>query len=389
MAKVLTPIAIEKLKPQDKRTEVPDAAAKGLYLVVQPSGAKSFAFRYRHRGKPKKLTLGRFPKMSLAEAREAAREALNHVERGHDPNDIRVAPEQFEMAFKEFLARHVAQYKSRYEVERQFNHDLLPEFRGLNISDITKRDILQLMDKVVDRGAKVMANRLLATLRKFFAWAISRDLIGENPCQNLKLPSKEHSRDRILTHEEISLYWQATKKLSLETDPSRSYERYFQFLLLCGQRRTEVSEMRWDELNSNEWLIPASRSKNGRSHSIPLTEIMINVIGKNTTNSEYVFSITGKRPINNIGRAATRLKGIMQRLAPETFRSDWKPHDLRRTVASEMARLGIYQEVIEKVQNRSGGKLGGIAGVYNRYDYATEKLDALIKWNGAVVSICH
>ena len=177
--------------------------------------------------------------------------------------------------------------------------------------------------------------------------------------------------------------------LSLETDPSRAYERYFQFLLLCGQRRTEVSEMRWDELNAKEWLIPASRSKNGRSHSIPLTEIMINVIGKNTTNSEYVFSITGKRPINNIGRAATRLKGIMQRLAPETFRSDWKPHDLRRTVASEMARLGIYQEVIEKVQNRSGGKLGGIAGVYNRYDYAKEKLDALIKWNGAVISICH
>ena len=387
MAKTLTPIGIEKLKPQERRIELPDPAVGGLYLVIQPSGVKSFALRYRHLGKTRKLTLGRYPKISLGEARNAAREAIIHIERGNDPQKLNGAPETFEAAFTEFLNRHVSQNKSRYEVERQFKHDLRPAFGKSFIKDISKRDVIHLIDAVADRGAKIMANRLLATLKKFFSWAVSRDLINENPCLYLKLPSKETPRERILSHDEIKLFWQATAHLSSASDLSNAYERYFKFLLLCGQRRTEVAQMRWRELDGDTWNIPAARSKNARSHTVPLTNQMKEIIGSNQQNGEFVFSINGSHPVNNISRAVARLKQYMLEQAGNANIDSWKPHDLRRTVASEMARLGIYQEVIEKIQNRSDGKLSGIAGVYNRYNYAREKLQAMERWHDELMKI--
>ena len=136
-----------------------------------------------------------------------------------------------------------------------------------------------------------MANRLLATLKKFFSWAVSRDLIRENPCLYLKLPSKETPRERILSHDEIKLFWQGTANLSSASDPSKAYERYFKFLL-CGQRRTEVAQMRWRELDSDTWNIPAARSKNARLHTVPLTSQMKQIIGSNQQNGSLFFRLT-------------------------------------------------------------------------------------------------
>ena len=384
MSKTFTALGIDRIKPSSTRSEIADADTKGLYLVVQPSGVKSFAVRYRHREKTVKYTLGRYPKITLLEARQAAREIISLVERGIDPKDVKTTPERFEIAFQEFLERHVSQNRSKYEVKRQLKHDLLPAFEGMLITDITKRDIIKVLDKAVDRGANVMANRLLSTLRKFFSWALARDLVTDNPCTTLEQPSKEQPRDRVLNHREIKLFWNSAEYLSDNNDPTKAYERYFKFLLLCGQRRTEVAEMRWEEVDQNTWHLPAARSKNAKSHSVPLTEYMLRIIGPKSNETGFVFSLTGKHPINNIGRVTSRLKTIMEQQASGKYVADWKPHDLRRTVASEMARLGIYQEVLERLQNRSGGKLGGLAGVYNRYDYESEKRDALTKWSSEV-----
>ena len=384
MSKTFTALGLDRIKPSSTRSEIADADTKGLYLVVQPSGVKSFAVRYRHREKTVKYTLGRYPKITLLEARQAAREIISLVERGLDPKDVKTTPERFEIAFQEFLERHVSQNRSKYEVKRQLKHDLLPAFEGMLITDITKRDIIKVLDKAVDRGANVMANRLLSTLRKFFSWALARDLVTDNPCKTLEQPSKEHPRDRVLNHQEIKLFWNSVEYLSDNNDPTKAYERYFKFLLLCGQRRTEVAEMRWEEVDQNTWHLPAARSKNAKSHSVPLTEYMLRIIGPKSNETGFVFSLTGKHPINNIGRVTSRLKTIMEQEASGKYVADWKPHDLRRTVASEMARLGIYQEVLERLQNRSGGKLGGLAGVYNRYDYESEKRDALTKWSSEV-----
>lgn len=387
MSKTFTALGIDKIKPTSTRSEIADADTKGLYLVVQPSGVKSFAVRYRHKGQTVKYTLGRFPKLTLSEARQAAIEVMSLVERGIDPKDVKTTPERFEIAFQEFLDRHVSQNRSQYEVERQLKHDLLPAFEGMLLTDITKKDIIKVLDKAVDRGAKVMANRLLATLRKFFSWAMARDLVADNPCATLEPPSKEHPRDRILSHQEIKLFWHSAELLSEDNDQTKAYERYFKLLLLCGQRRTEVAEMRWEELDQNTWHLPAARSKNAKGHAVPLTEFMRQIIGPNSGTTDFVFSVTGKHPINNIGRMTSRLKAIMEQEASGKYLANWKPHDLRRTVASEMARLGIYQEVLERLQNRSGGKLGGLAGVYNRYDYESEKHDALSKWHNSLRAI--
>ncbi len=375
--KVLTQLGIAKLKATSLRRELPDGGMTGLYLIVQPSGSKSFALRYRHSGRSKKLTLGKYPQMSLLQARERAREALESISYGEDPSRRPVSPQRFEPAFRSFLERHVSQTKGTYETTRIYEHDLLPAFRGKVLSDITKRDVINLLDSIVDRGSPVMANRVLAALRKFFSWAVSRDLARRNPCDGIKPPSKEQPRDRILRDEEISVFWKACEAIGYP------YGTYFQFLLLSAQRRTEVSDMTFEEIEGDEWIIPAARANNGIKHRVPITSAMNTLLQSSGRDTGYVFTVTGEYPVNNLGRAATRLKKKMAEISDlksSVTIEEWKPHDLRRTAASGMARCGIFQEVIERVQNRVSGKFAGVAGIYNRYEYEKEKREALKKW---------
>jgi integrase len=379
--KVLTQLGIAKLKATSLRRELPDGGMTGLYLIVQPSGSKSFALRYRHSGRSKKLTLVKDPQMSLLQARERAREALESISYGEDPSRRPGSPQRFEPAFRSFLERHVSQTKGTYETTRIYEHDLLPAFRGKVLSDITKRDVINLLDSIVDRGSPVMANRVLAALRKFFSWAVSRDLARRNPCDGIKPPSKEQPRDRILRDEEISVFWKACEAIGYP------YGTYFQFLLLSAQRRTEVSDMTFEEIEGDEWIIPAARAKNGIKHRVPITSAMNTLLQSSGRDTGYVFTVTGEYPVNNLGRAATRLKKKMAEISDlksSVTIEEWKPHDLRRTAASGMARCGIFQEVIERVQNRVSGKFAGVAGIYNRYEYEKEKREALEKWAEAL-----
>ena len=382
--KVLTQLGIAKLKATSLRRELPDGGMTGLYLIVQPSGSKSFALRYRHSGRSKKLTLGKYPQMSLLQARERAREALESISYGEDPSRRPGSPQRFEPAFRSFLERHVSQTKGTYETTRIYEHDLLPAFRGKVLSDITKRDVINLLDSIVDRGSPVMANRVLAALRKFFSWAVSRDLARRNPCDGIKPPSKEQPRDRILRDEEISVFWKACEAIGYP------YGTYFQFLLLSAQRRTEVSDMTFEEIEGDDWIIPAARAKNGIKHRVPITSAMNTLLQSSGRDTGYVFTVTGEYPVNNLGRAATRLKKKMTEISDlksSVAVEEWKPHDLRRTAASGMARCGIFQEVIERVQNRVSGKFAGVAGIYNRYEYEKEKREALEKWADRIFHI--
>ena len=377
MVKVVTQLGITRLKASNVRREIPDGGLSGLYVIVQPSGIKSFALRYRINGKTKKLTLGRFPALSLIDARVRAREAMERLSYGEDPARQSGNPERFEKAFQTFLERHVSQTKGTYETTRIYEHDLLPAFRGKKLSDLSKRDVINLMDGIVDRGSPVMANRVLAALRKFFSWAVSRDLTRHNPCEGINPPSKEQSRDRILSNDEILVFWQACEALGYP------YGAYFQFLLLSAQRRTEASDMTFEEIEGDEWVIPPARAKNGVRHRVPITPAMKQLLSSSGRNTGYVFTVSGEYPVNNLGRAASRLKKEMAEISDETCSSsfeEWKPHDLRRTAASGMARCGVFQEVIERVQNRISGKFAGVAGIYNRYEYEKEKREALERW---------
>jgi hypothetical protein len=197
---------------------LPDAGCTGLYLVVQPSGAKSWALRYRFGGKPVKATLGRWPIMTLAAARGAAAAALEQVESGIDPAAEKKAAkaEAIEAARLEadptiaerdkvksvidlFMKRHASRNRRAADVANMFRRDVLPKWGDRNIHDITKRDLIDLLDGIVDRGSPITANRLLAHLRTVWTWAKGRDVIAASPFDGVKPPSPERARDRVLT----------------------------------------------------------------------------------------------------------------------------------------------------------------------------------------------
>ena len=148
--------------------------------------------------------------------------------------------------------------------------------------------------------------------------------------------------------------------------------------------------MSFEEIECDEWMIPAARAKNGIKHRVPITPAMNSLLQLSGRDTGYVFTVTGKYPVNNLGRAATGLKKKMAEISDlksSVAVEEWKPHDLRRTAASGMARCGVFQEVIERVQNRVSGKFAGVAGIYNRYEYEKEKREALEKWADGVFHI--
>jgi integrase len=412
MASVLTAKAVELAKPdRAKRIEKPDGALPGLYLVIQPSGSRSWALRFRREGRPSKLTIG--PVLdrrddaapaslsvgqphTLTEARAAARMALQALAEGNDPTTAWEARQAAAKAEPECdLIRNLgASFIERYykprnrswpEVERQFKAEINPKIGARRAQDIKKRDVLGLLDGIVDRGSPVTANRVFATLRKFFNWLVERDVLEASPCVGIKKPTAEQSRDRILTDDELKAFWKASEHFAYPFGPM------WRLLLLTGQRREEVAGMRWKELDLGErpvWLIPASRTKNGEAHAVPLSPAAMEIIESlpRIGKAGFVFTTTGESHVTGYSRSKARLDAKMALDALGAI-SPWTLHDLRRTMASGMARLNINLPVIEKVLNHTSGSFGGIVGVYQRHEFRDEKRKALEAWGRFVTDL--
>lgn len=397
--KLLTATAIAKLKPDlSKRREIPDAACPGLYLIIQPSGAKSWALRHRQGGRPQKLTLGAFleepidgqvsppvlgGRLTLTDARKLAGEALGAIERGQNPAHQKRAKDKNLMpaVVDEFLKRHVKAQGRRTAkaIERTFDVDVLPHWRHRHVTDITRRDILELLDAHIDRGAPVQANRTLAAVRKFFNWCMDRDILKASPADGVKPPTPERSRDRVLTDQELVAIWKACG------DMGQPFGQLFKLLLLTGQRLGEVAGMTTAELDAEGkvWTIPPARAKNNREHVVPLADAAQAVLASVKVvkgEAGLIFSTNGERPVSGFSKAKTTLDG-------KVAIPHWTLHDLRRTAASGMARLGQPVHVVEAVLNHRSGSVSGVAAVYNRYDYAAEKATALRAWANHVTSL--
>ena len=382
MARALTARGVEAAKPGSDRREIPDGGLPGFYLVVQPSGAKSWALRYRAHGKPRKLTLGKYPATRLADAREAAREALAAVHRGEDPAAVRKAaradPDRdlVRTVAAEFLKRHASKNRTAAETERILNREVLPNWGHRKVGRIERRDVIELLDAIVDRGAPTMANRTLATIRKLFNWAVERDVIKESPCAGVKPPAPERKRDRILTDDELRAFWRATAELGPPFGP------LFRVMLLTGQRQSEVAEMAEGELRGDVWVIPAGRAKNGKEHcvslSVPAREALA-AMPRIRNPKGFVFSTNGQTPPSGFSKAKARLDCHMAAHLDGTL-EPFKLHDLRRTAASGMARAGARVEVVERVLNHVSGSFAGVAGVYQRHSYTKEVRAALEAW---------
>ncbi len=412
MAKNLTDATVKKTLPHaTKRLEIPDGA-NGLYLVVQPlpSGKKTWAVRFRVEGKPAKMTLGDLDTFSLKEARDAAKAIMQKVASGENPARERVAAKRRSIdgegtitaLARQFIARHAQRNnRSWREPMRQlgFAHaageDRSDDAKTFVVrpgsflalhghrlpSDIRRADILAYIDDIVDSGKPIAANRTLAAIKKFFAWLVERDLLAASPADRVKAPSEERARDRVLTDAELAAVMREADAMGWPLGPM------LKVLALTGQRRNEVAGMRWSEIDREKalWIIPGDRAKNGSTHSVPLADEVMAILeaAPSINRSDLVFTTTGRTPISGF----SRMKAALDKRLGDAISEDWRIHDLRRTAATGMARLGVPIPVVEKTLNHLSGSFAGIVAVYQRHSYDDEKRAALAAWARFLVAL--
>lgn len=387
----LTAQTVDRLQPTDRRQEVPDALCTGLYLVVQPTGKKSWQVRYRHGGTHRRMTLGAYPVLSLAEARARARDALAAADEGRDPSGEVRASKAAKQASPEdtvdavitlFLKRHASHNRRADDVAAMFRREVQEKWGAREIQTVTKRDVIALLDGVIDRGSPITANRLRAHLNTLFNWAKGRDILQVNPLDGIKPPAPETARERVLSQEEIRLFWAACETLGYPFGP------IYQLLLLTGQRLREVAEMPRSEITGTLWTLPGERAKNGDDHAVPLAPAAVALIEALPHLGKLLFTTTGITPVSGFTRAKVKLDKLMNEAANKDVPPGADPveippftiHDLRRTAATGMAGLRFPPHVVEAVLNHRSGTRRGVAGVYNRFDYADEKREALEAW---------
>ena len=367
---------VRAIKPGPKRVDYYDVDERGLALRVYPNGKKTWNTVYRYNGRMRRHTFGTWPATSPAVARKRARGALADVEKGIDPaakkREERQAESFAELAH-EYLERHAKpKKKSWQEDERIINSELVPAWGHIKAKNLKRADVRALLDKIVERGSPIAANRTLEIIRKMYNWGIENDLVEANPCHRIPKPAKERQRDRVLTEDEIQHAWTAMCEEALLT------RSFFQLRLVTAQRGIEIRSMRWKNIDGDWWTIPAEFSKNGLSHRVPLSPMAAKIISDIEADTgrspdEWVFPSPVK-PGEHIGELFTAFDRIRNRSEIENF----KAHDLRRTAASMMTSVGIPRLVVSKILNHVET---GVTAVYDRHSYDQEKRDALDQWS--------
>ncbi len=378
----LTAAAVERIKPPSAgRVEYFDAMLPAFGLRVTERGHKSWIVFYRVGGRQRRMTLGSYPALTLAEAREDARNALRQAAEGGDPATERVRRKAehlsntFAAVAADFIKKHAKRRnRSWAQTDRLINKELLPVWGQRSISDITRRDMLDLLDLIIDRGSPALANKVLGTVKTLFYWALDREIIDANPMARIKPPAPVVRRERTLDDEEIPPLWSAWEKMG---DP---HGRFLQLLLATAQRRSEVANMRWEgvDIENRLWTIPAEANKSGRTHEVPLSALAVEIIqGLPRTHEEWLLPTDVGKPISAFTpckQRADRLSGI----------TNWRFHDLRRTAATNMARIGVSVHVISRVLNHVEG---GVTSIYDRHSYLEEKRHALEAWGHKLESL--
>ncbi|NKX47759.1 tyrosine-type recombinase/integrase [Rhodobacteraceae bacterium R_SAG8] len=382
MKRKLTTKYIESLKPDpSKRREFRDELMPGLVLRISKSGTKTFCLLKRIDGKMRRVTVGRSGNLTLSEARERVRTLLYEIETGRFQERTGVQVQSIP-TLKDVIPDYIEKHAKTHNRDWKRKEALLSKFTDLHskrIDQIKRSEVVKECDKIY-KTAPVSANRALSHLKHLMNWCVDRGIIDASPIVGLKPPTKEAPRERALTDDELRALWTACE------GEGYPFGDCMMLLILCGQRRAEVAGMRWSELNfeSRLWPLPSKRAKNGRQHTIPITDAMLNVLSRvpRFFGSDYVFTTTGKSPVSGFGRLKKRLDKTM----PEGTAS-WINHDLRRTMSTNLAMLGIPQPVTEALLNHKTGVVSGVAAIYNVYSYADEKREALATWSLHVTNL--
>jgi len=373
-----TDTKIRSLRAGEKKFYLREA--NGFTIRVLPSGTKTWLFVYTMDGKRKEMNLGHYPSVSLEKARRRYRAAFSLYEQGKDP--VAIGREEQEERLKaplvddlvrEYIEKHAKRFKRSWaKDEAILNRDVIPSWGKLKAADINKRHVILLLEKILERGSPGMANNCFQIVRKMFNFAIERDILPHSPCAGLKLPAIKTPRDRVLSEEEIKNLWENLNKENVAI--ADETKRAIKLILVTAQRPGEVIGMHADEIDGKWWTIPAARAKNGKMHRVFLTDLALELIGY-TSNKEYIFPSPHKRKKQPMGSNAM-LNGIRRNI--EELQTEYfTPHDLRRTAATNLAKMGAMDEVIDAILNHS--KVGVIR-VYNQYKYDREKQLALERW---------
>jgi integrase len=359
----LTAVRVANAKPKATRQEISDNGS-GLFLVVQPSGHKSWAVRFRVNGIPRKLTLA--PALSLHEAREQAAAAIKEAQRGNDPTKAKKAAKQeraiaaantFEAVARLYLAsdrtkklRTFGQYRDKLE------RLVFPLIGDKPIEEIRRSQITALLDHIERTSGAIMADRTLSVIScvlKFHARRSDDYVLPLVPGMN-RTTVKERARDRILSDDEIRRVWSAGNPL-------------VQFLLLTGARRNEAAAMQWGEIDGNDWTLPAVRNKTKVDLVRPLSKAAMAILAAQPRDGDFIFGHSQDRPFRSYARLKSRMAGA-------SGVTGWRLHDLRRTARSLLSRAGVNSDVAEMIL---GHTLKGVRGTYDRHSYHNEKAHAL------------
>lgn len=382
--------SIQNLKPGATRRLELEHNSHGhgsLGVRISPNGRKTFVHVFKVRGKQRMVTLGTYPTMTLGEARAAMAATATQLEAGVDPV-LEVVQERSRREQAPTVSELVDDYMERYaklrkrtwrEDERILHRDVVPTLGHMKAEDVQRRHVHLVLDPVVERGSRIMANRVLACVRKMFNWAESRGVVDHSPCSRITLPVKENRRERLLDPGELHVFLSRLPDLPL----TPTVRRALLLCLLTAQRSGEVVSMRWADLDPSWswWTIPGERAKNGRSHRVPLTPSAVRLLRaarEDAGGSSYVFpSARGETPIRqtSLARALARNVGAMG-LAP------FGVHDLRRTAATHMTGLGVARLVVSKLLNHTDG---AVTAIYDRNSYDAEKRHALEAWETSLI----
>ncbi len=377
--------SVEARKPTNKREDHYDLSFRvrgvSFGLRIAETGSKEYFVRYRDsHGKQRRMSLGDAAVKPLAKARERAREIATALDIGRNPaEELRQyrLGESVEELCGLYLDQHARFKKDGGAADRwRLNKDVIPHIGRMKVRDVRRRDIIALIERVaVDRGARVSASRLRALLSKLFNFALERELTETSPCAGLPKKPREIAKDRVLSETEIQALWGW-----LEAQPP-VYAALLRLILLTAQRPMEVAGMTWAEVQADKWEIPGERTKNGRSQLVPLSALALKSIESmiEIRTGPYVFP--GER-------GAHVMSGTIQHLSERMNRAldgkHFTPHDLRRTAATYMRKLGVAREVVSRLLNHT---VSGVTAVYDRHDLAAEMRAAVEIWSNEVARI--
>lgn len=385
MATKLTDAKLKGLKPPATgQSELSDSDVPGLRVRIGKGGAMTFILRKRAAGRMKNITVGRYgPRFGLGEARKKARALISDLEAGKAAPTPQRRSQATSGTIRALMPQYLASkahLRSAKEVERILTVYVLPTLGDRFADSVTRGEVTELIDSVA-ATAPVQARGIHAQLSSFYTWALPRlDKLGSNPCRDAGRPVKPAPRDRVLTDDELRALWVAADAAG------QPWQAATKLLILTGARRSEVFEANRAEINlkAKEWTVPAARSKNGSPHIIPLSDAAVAIIKAipAVEGSAKLFPArgNGENGPSGITKAQLRFRAAMDKALDRETSERWTLHDIRRTVATGMQRLGVRFEVTEAVLNHVSGARGGIAGVYQRHDWKAEKRKALNAW---------